>query len=103
MASIFIQSFSFLSLKVSTVVANDWSLVLLVLAFLFMGIRAVLWQSLLRGADLSRVYPFTSLVQVLIFLYAVALFGEKVELNNVIGLFLMLLGAFFLSREGEFD
>ena len=102
-ASIVIQSFSFLSLKVSTLVTSLWAVALVVLALLMMATRAVLWQMLLRRADLSGVYPYSSLVQVLIFFYAVVLFGESVKLNDFVGLSLMLSGAYFLTKEGGIE
>lgn len=97
-ASVFIQSFSFLSLKVSTLVSGLWSGALLLLAFLFLGLRAALWQSLLRRSDLSQVYPFSALVQVLILVYAVVLFNEPVAMNHLAGLALMLGGTVVLAR-----
>ena len=98
-ATIFIQSFSFLSLKISTLDSSLWSTAFLIAAFLFMGLRAVLWQKLLHQADLSLVYPFMSLVQVLILAYAVLLFKESIAVNHVVGLLLMLFGSFVMSRE----
>lgn len=98
-ATVFLQSFSFLSLKISTLNFGLWSLAFLLAAFLFMGLRAVFWQKLLHLADLSLVYPFTSLVQVLILVYAVALFKETVSPNHIVGLLLMLGGTFVMSRE----
>lgn len=97
--SIFLQSFSLLSIKLSSLQSGYFSLILLIVAFGFIGLRSIFWQHLLKLTELSRVYPYASLVQVLIFLYAVVLFNEPVTLNNVIGLFLMLGGIFFMSRQ----
>lgn len=98
-ATIFIQSFSLLSLKISAFETGLWSLAFLALAFLFMALRAVFWQKLLHRVDLSLVYPFTSLVQVLILVYATVLFKETIALNHLIGLSLMLGGSFVMLRE----
>jgi len=96
--TIFIQSFSFLSIKYSTLQTGFVSFLLLIVAFGFLGLRAILWQNLLKLADLSHIYPFAALVQVLILFYAIMLFNEPVTLNNVIGLLVMLTGIYFMSR-----
>lgn len=74
-------------------------LVFLVAAFGFMVARAVVWQSLLRLTDISKVYPFAALTQILILGYAVLLFNEQVTLNNLLGLSLMFTGILFISRD----
>jgi len=98
-ATVFIQSLSFLSIKFSTLQTGLWSLILLFAAFSFMGLRAFLWQKLLCRSDLSLVYPFTSLVQVLILLYAVFLFGESIAPGHIIGFGMMLIGTYVMAGE----
>ena len=97
--TILLQSFSFLSIKYSSMQAGIVSFALLIVAFGFLGMRAIFWQYLLKRTELSNIYPFASLVQVLILLYAVVLFNEEISLNNVIGLIIMLSGTLFLSRK----
>jgi drug/metabolite transporter (DMT)-like permease len=97
--SIFIHSLSFLSIKISTLQTGGWAIAFLAAAFLFMGLRALLWQKLLQRADLSTLYPFTALVQVLILLYAVAMFNEEVTTGHLLGLLLMLAGAYVIATE----
>lgn len=96
--SIFLQSFSLLCIKLSTLQGGYLSVVLLVVSFGFIGFRTLVWQNLLRECDLSSVYPYASLVQVLILLYAAIIFHEPVTLNNIIGLNIMLIGVFAMSR-----
>ena len=98
-ASIFLQSFSILSIKISTLQTGLLAFVLLVVAFGFIGLRTIFWQYLLESEDLSRVYPYASFVQVLILLYAAILFKEPVTLFNIIGLIMMLGGIFYMSRK----
>ncbi len=74
---------------------------LLILAFLFMGFRAIVWQDLLKLKDLSIVYPFASLVQILILIYAVLFFDEKISMYNVLGLGIMIGGIFYLTTGRE--
>lgn len=97
-ASIFLQSFSLLSIKISTLQTGVFAFVLLLVAFGFIGLRTICWQYLLESEDLSRVYPYASFVQVLILLYAAILFNEPVTLLNIVGLIMMLGGIFYMSR-----
>jgi drug/metabolite transporter (DMT)-like permease len=95
--TILIHSFSFLSLKYATLQSGFMAAALIACALCFMAARAVLWQRLLGLGDLSYVYPFTALVQVIILAYAVVLFGESVTPGNMLGLALMLSGAFVMA------
>lgn len=94
---IFIQSFSFLTIKYASIY-EAYSLILLGIAFGFIISRAYIWQIVLKHNELSRVYPFNSLVQVLIFVYAVVLFGEFVSFLHVVGLGLMVYGVILLGK-----
>ena len=95
-ATILIHSFSFLSLKYATLQSGLVTVGLIACALCFMAARAVLWQRLLVLGDLSYVYPFTSLVQVIILFYAVILFGESVSPGNFVVIALMLAGSFII-------
>ena len=97
--SIILQSFSFLSIKFSTLQEGFYILVLLILAFVFLGARAIVWQILLKSIELSTIYPYASLVQVLILIYAVIFFHESVTVYNIIGLVIMLGGIYYMSRK----
>ncbi|WP_419767383.1 EamA family transporter [Arcobacter sp.] len=94
---IFLQSFSFLSIKYASTY-EAYSLVLLGIAFIFIVSRAYIWQIVLKHNELSRVYPFNSLVQVLIFVYAVIFFEESVNLWHVLGLGLMMIGLYIIGK-----
>lgn len=96
--AIFLQSFSFLSIKYATMHEGFYTAILLVLAFIFIGARAIVWQMILKLIPLSKAYPFSSLVQVLIFLYAVVLFDEQIYFHNILGLFLMLSGLTLIAK-----
>jgi multidrug transporter EmrE-like cation transporter len=95
--AIFLQSFSFLSIKYASMY-ESYSFILLGIAFTFIMSRAYIWQIVLKYNELSRVYPFNSLVQVLIFVYAVVLFGENISIWNVIGLSFMIYGVILLDK-----
>jgi len=95
---VFLQSLSFLSIKYASVYST-LSIGLMIVAFGFIIARAYIWQIILQYNELSRVYPFNSLVQVLIFLYAVILFHETITLTNIIGLILMITGLYFIGKK----
>lgn len=95
--AILLQSFSFLTIKYASIY-EAYSLILLGVAFGFIVSRAYIWQVVLKHNELSRVYPFNSLVQVLIFVYAVVLFGETITLWHIVGLGLMVYGLYIMGR-----
>lgn len=98
-SSIFLQSFSFLSIKYSTMQVGLYLIILLVFAFFFLALRAIVWQRLLKSIELSKLYPYAALVQVLILIYAVVFFHESINKYNIIGLFIMLSGISYMSRK----
>ena len=97
-SSIFLQSFSFLSIKFSTMNEGLTTFLLLALAFVFFGSRVVVWQILLKSLALSKVYPFTSLVQILILIYSAIFFNESITANNIFGVLIMISGVFYMSK-----
>ena len=98
-ASIVLQALSVVCIKYAAMRQGLATIALLCLAALLLVARAATWQGVLGRIELSRAYPFTSLVQVLIFLSAVFLFGETVGLHHFIGLAIMLAGLVLLSRK----
>lgn len=98
-SSIFLQSFSFLSIKYSTMQTGLYLIILLGLSFFFLAMRALVWQILLKSVELSKIYPLASLVQVLILIYSAVLFNENVTITNVIGLIIMLTGIYYMSSK----
>jgi len=51
-----------------------------------------LWIYSLSRAPLSRVYPFTALTFILVYISGILFFGETVTSQQVLGFFLVLLG-----------
>jgi multidrug transporter EmrE-like cation transporter len=96
--SILLQSFSALTIKYASMASGSMSIFLLSFAFVFIVIRAVVWQYVLSRFPLSFVYPFTSLVQVLILIYAVFLFDETVSFFQMIGFVMMLIGLTVIAK-----
>lgn len=95
--TILLQSLSSLSMKYASIY-DSLKLIFLGAAFALMVTRAYTWQRVLKHNELSRVYPFNSLVQVLILVYAALLFGEEITLWHIFGLILMMCGVILLGK-----
>jgi multidrug transporter EmrE-like cation transporter len=96
--SIFLQSFSFLSIKYATLTNGIYALVYLLIAIFFILFRAWIWQIVLKNFSLSKAYPFASLVQILIFIYAVVFFHETIMPHHFMGLLIMLTGLALIAK-----
>lgn len=57
-----------------------------------MGIYAVCWQQILRRVELSTAYMFKGTSLIFVMLFAFALFGEQITLNNIIGACVIIVG-----------
>lgn len=73
---------------------NLWVLAGFVLAF----IGSLAWIAAVSKLDLSFAYPFTSLGFVLVVLLSRVFFGEPVGLVRFIGVLVICLGVFLVSR-----
>jgi multidrug transporter EmrE-like cation transporter len=72
---------------------------LFVIGFIFYGIAAVLWFSVLPRADLSVTYPvLVALTFVLVVSGSVAVFHENLPWVKVVGLGLILVGVALVAR-----
>lgn len=56
------------------------------------GVATLLWLYILSKAELSYVYPFTSIVQIIMLLCAVFIFKEDVHITRWIGVLLITSG-----------
>ncbi len=71
-----------------------------ILASVFLTLLSGLsWMLAMTKFDLSYAYPFTALGFVIILVLSSLLFGEYVGLTKVIGVSLIILGIFFISRD----
>lgn len=66
---------------------------------LFFGASTVLWMYILKHFPLSESYPLTSLAYVFGLIAAIMIFHESAGTQKWIGVVLILLGAFFLTRK----
>jgi drug/metabolite transporter (DMT)-like permease len=61
------------------------------------GFGAALWLGALTHLPLTRVYPFTMLTFVLVYLASVWLLGERLTTATLVGVFLVLSGLVVIS------
>lgn len=70
----------------------------LMLGLSFYLVSFVMWTIIVKGNKLSVIYPLTTgLVQILIFIFAVIIFHEKVEPLKLIGTAIIILGVVLLN------
>nr|MDD3719890.1 EamA family transporter [Candidatus Gracilibacteria bacterium] len=64
---------------------------------LFTSIGIITWLMIIQRMKLSIAYPFMSLSYVIVFLVSYFIFKESIFFNQIIGLFLIIIGVIFLS------
>ena len=70
-------------------------LVFSVFALLFL--YAIIWQQLIKGKPLFVVYANKAMTILWSQLFAVLVFKETLHLNNIIGMFVILIGVFIIN------
>lgn len=78
-----------LSFKTSLELAQNYYLWT---GLLFYGLASGFWVLALRKIPLSRVYPFTLLIYILVLAGSTIILGEKLNSNYFIGMGLLLAG-----------
>ncbi len=78
-----------------TVLTTPMILVAIVSYFL----TFLVWMIILQRTDLSRAFPLTGLVFVIVPVLAVILFGEHISTLRMLGISCVLLGVVLLGRE----
>lgn len=68
--------------------------------FILYGAGSALWVYVMSLERLSKVYPFTALTFVLVILMSAFYLKEKLGINTVMGLTLVLIGLALISRDG---
>lgn len=61
------------------------------------GLTTILWLYILTKADISYVYPLTSIVHILMFFCALFIFKEQIFYTRWIGVTLITAGVVFIS------
>ncbi|MFL0581117.1 EamA family transporter [Solibacillus silvestris] len=103
--SILFQSFSFIFSKLASENSIDGDLISYVLNVFYLSsliclvFQAFFWQKALEKLALSKAYPYTGGIYVLILIYSYFFFGEPIYLNNIIGVSVIFLGIYIISLE----
>ena len=71
---------------------------LIILGLIIFAIATILWFQVLSQVELSTAYPIMSLSYVIGVLIGIFFFNESLELTKILGLTLIVIGIFFLSR-----
>lgn len=68
---------------------------------LILGIYAVLWQQIIKKFDLSIAYANRAIALLWSMLWAVILFKEKVTVQNLIGVAIVIAGTMIVNGESH--
>lgn len=68
-----------------------------------LGVYAILWQQAIKKFELSIAYANRAMVMLWALVWAVVIFGERITLQNVIGLVLITVGTIVVNREEKAD
>ena len=68
-----------------------------------LGIYAILWQQIIKRVDLSVAYVNRSLAIMWSMIWAILFFGEKITVQNIIGVALVLAGTIIVNLEANED
>ncbi|NLL79567.1 MAG: DMT family transporter [Clostridiales bacterium] len=64
-----------------------------------LGVYAILWQQAIKKFELSIAYANRAMVMLWALVWAVLIFGERITVQNAIGLVLITLGTIIVNRE----
>jgi len=68
-----------------------------------LGIYAILWQQIIKRFELSVAYANRAMAIMWSALWATIIFHEKLKINNIIGILLVLAGTIFVNVKGGDD
>lgn len=94
----------------STVVAKfasrqtflSWQFILLYMAEIgILGIYAILWQQMIKHFPISVAYANRAIGLLWTLLFATVFFQEKINLQNVIGVIIVIIGTMIVNSEDE--
>ncbi len=70
------------------------------LEIVFLGIYALVWQQVLRHFTLITAMASKGVVVILNLLWSILLFGEKINVYNIIGAGIIIFGIWMVSSDG---
>jgi multidrug transporter EmrE-like cation transporter len=72
-------------------------------ALFFLALQSFFWLKTLTQFSLSLAYPLSSLTIATNFLAGIIFFGEKVSIQNLLGISIIVFGAFILCLNANVD
>lgn len=66
-----------------------------------LGVYAILWQQIIKRFDLSVAYANRSMAILWSLVWAVIFFHEKITVNNVLGVLIVLAGTMLVNTDDE--
>lgn len=85
-------------------ILSDWRIIgLLALMFLVLGTYAVIWQILIKNAQIAVIYANKSSSLLWKQLAAVLFFGECISWKNILGLIVIFAGIFLANAGGNHE
>lgn len=71
---------------------------LFIIAYAFMGLRALVWVNALKNVSISSAYPVMSLSYPLILIIDYSFFEIELSIGKLIGCFTIIIGVGLLSK-----
>lgn len=71
------------------------------LEMVLLGIYAVCWQQMIKKMELSVAYINRSLALCWSMLWSFIFFGEKMTIQNIVGVVIIVFGTFIINTEKE--
>ena len=69
------------------------------LEIFILGVYAFFWQKILKKFDLSVAYANRAIALMWSMVWAVLLLGETINLNNIIGVLIVIFGTFIVNTD----
>ena len=78
----------------------SWQFILFYgLEMVILGVYAILWQQMIKRFDLSVAYANRSMAVLWSLVWAVVFFHEKITVNNVLGVLIVLAGTILVNTD----
>ncbi len=70
----------------------------IMLSIIFTLLSGLSWMIAMTKFEISYAYPFTILGLIFVTIFSVLFFGESINLSKIVGIGLVVLGIFIISR-----
>ena len=92
-ASLFIFSFTGVTAKLAAIYGFGLTFIILLgIQFLLLGAYAIIWQQILKNFTLMTATASKGIVVVLNLIWAAFIFNENINLYNIIGAIIIIIG-----------